>query len=234
MKIIIDDDKFQSNCCGFWPDSMILAYRLINIHQREKLRVNFKSMTEVIIKNAIHYIEELFRKNAGGHDSSHTMRVYRNALLIAESEQECDLLIVALAALLHDVDDHKLFSTQNNANARTFLEQNHVPQETIGRICEVINSVSFSQNKARSALTLEGRIVQDADRLDAMGAVGIARTFAFGGEHGRPMQESIQHFYDKLLRLKDLMNTETGKLLAVKRHAFLVQFLEEYKQETTV
>ena len=66
-------DKFQSNCCGFWPDSMILAYRLINIHQREKLRVNFKSMTEVIIENAIHYIEELFRKNAGGHDSSHTI-----------------------------------------------------------------------------------------------------------------------------------------------------------------
>ena len=76
--------------------------------------------------------------------------------------------------------------------------------------------------------------MQDADRLDAMGAVGIARTFAYGGEHGRAMQESVQHFYDKLLRLKGLMNTETGKQMAEKRHAFLEQFLEEYKQETAI
>lgn len=189
-------------------------------------------MAEVIIENAIHYIEELFRMNAGGHDAGHTLRVYRNALLIAEEEQEGDPLIVALAALLHDADDHKLFSTQNNANARAFLVQNRVPQETIDRICEVINSVSFSQNKAHASLTSEGKIVQDADRLDAMGAVGIARTFAYGGEHGRPLQESIQHFYDKLLRLKDLMNTETGKQLAEKRHMFLEQFLGEFIQET--
>lgn len=190
-------------------------------------------MTEVIIENAIHYVEKLFRQDAGGHDTGHTMRVYRNALLIAEKEQGCDPLIVALAALLHDADDHKLFSTQNNANARAFLDQNQVPRETADRICEAINSVSFSQNRARSALTPEGRIVQDADRLDAMGAVGIARTFAYGGEHGRPMQESIQHFYDKLLRLRDLMNTETGKQLAEKRHALLVEFLEAYREETS-
>lgn len=119
-------------------------------------------------------------------------------------------------------------------NARAFLARNQVPQETIGRICRVINSVSFSRNKGRAPLTLEGKIVQDADRLDAMGAVGIARTFAYGGEHGRTMQESLQHFYDKLLRLKGLMNTETGKQMAEKRHAFLEQYLDEYRQETGV
>ena len=191
-------------------------------------------MTEVIIENAIHYVEKLFRQDAGGHDTGHTMRVYRNALLIAENEQDCDTLIVALAALLHDADDHKLFFTQDKANARAFLERNQVPQETINRICQVIDSVSFSRNKGRPPGTLEGKIVQDADRLDAMGAVGIARTFAYGGEHGRAMQESVQHFYDKLLRLKGLMNTETGKQMAEKRHAFLEQFLEEYKQETAI
>ena len=191
-------------------------------------------MNEKIIENAIHYIEELFRTNAGGHDAGHTLRVYRNALLIAENERDCDSLIVALAALLHDADDRKLFFTQDNANARAFLARNKVPQETIGRICRVINSVSFSRNKGRAPLTLEGKIVQDADRLDAMGAVGIARTFAYGGEHGRAMQESLQHFYDKLLRLKALMNTETGKQMAEKRHAFLEQFLDEFRQETGV
>jgi uncharacterized protein len=191
-------------------------------------------LNEKIIENTIHYIEDLFRTNAGGHDAGHTLRVYRNALLIAENEQDCDTLIVALAALLHDADDHKLFFTQDKANARAFLERNQVPQETIDRICQVIDSVSFSRNKGRPPGTLEGKIVQDADRLDAMGAVGIARTFAYGGEHGRAMRESVQHFYDKLLRLKGLMNTETGKQMAEKRHAFLEQFLEEYRQETAI
>lgn len=193
-----------------------------------------RSLNEKIVENAIQYIEELFRTNAGGHDAGHTLRVYRNALVIAEKEKGCDTLIVALAALLHDADDHKLFSTQDNANSRAFLERNQVPHETIDRICRVINSVSFSRNKGRGSLTTEGKIVQDADRLDAMGAVGIARTFAYGGEHGRSMQESVQHFYDKLLRLKDLMNTETGKQMAEKRHTFLEQFLDEYKQETAI
>lgn len=193
-----------------------------------------RSLNEKIVENAIQYIEELFRTNAGGHDAGHTLRVYRNALLIAEKEKDCNTLIVALAALLHDADDHKLFSTQDNANSRAFLERNQVPQETIDRICQVISSVSFSRNKGVRPLTPEGKIVQDADRLDAMGAVGIARTFAYGGEHGRSMQESVQHFYDKLLRLKDLMNTETGKQMAEKRHTFLEQFLNEYKQETAI
>ena len=162
---------------------------------------------------AMAYIRALFCTNAGGHDVEHTMRVYRNTLRIAEEEPGCDVEIAALAALLHDADEHKLFATENNANTRRFLEDNNVPQQTIDRICEVINSVSFSRNRGKAPETPEGRVVQDADRLDAMGAVGIARTFAYGGEHGRPMQESIGHFHDKLLKLKDLMNlclTDSG------------------------
>ena len=187
---------------------------------------------ERIIEQAIAYIRELFRTNAGGHDVEHTMRVYRNTLLIAETEPDCDRQIAALAALLHDADDHKLFGTTDNANARDFLSRQGVSAQMTDRIVQVINSVSFSQNKGRAPETPEGKVVQDADRLDAIGAVGIARTFAFGGEHGRPMDDSIQHFYDKLLKLKDLMNTETGRQMAEKRHAFLELFLKEYLTES--
>lgn len=188
-------------------------------------------MNDQLLKNTIQYICELFRQNSGGHDAAHSMRVYRNAIWIAEKEPGCNREIVALAALLHDADDHKLFSTSNNANARTFLMENSVPSEQIEVICKVINAVPFSKNKDRVPETIEAKIVQDADRLDAIGAIGIARTFAYGGEHGRPLEDSVQHFYDKLLLLKDLMNTETGKQLAEKRHAFLKEFLMEYNEE---
>ncbi len=189
-------------------------------------------MDDRIIENAVVYIQELFRNNAGGHDADHTMRVYRNALVIAESEPDCDRMIVSLSALLHDADDHKLFATEHNENARTFLGENQVPQRMTERICDTINSVSFSRNRGRAPETLEGKIVQDADRLDAMGAVGIARTFAYGGEHGRPVADSIQHFHDKLLRLKDLMNTKAGRRMAEHRHEFLEAFLREYEAES--
>ena len=189
-------------------------------------------MSEQLIENAAAYIRELFSGNAGGHDAAHTFRVYRTALWIAGKEPECDREIVALAALLHDADDHKLFQTEGNANALGFLRANQVPEERIGRILEAINSVSFSQNHGRVPDTLEGKIVQDADRLDAMGAIGIARTFAYGGEHGRPLRASVEHFHDKLLRLKDTMNTEAARELAEKRHAFLESFLKELSEET--
>ena len=181
---------------------------------------------------AIAYIQDLFRGNSGGHDAAHSLRVYRNALLIAEGEPGCDMEIVALAALLHDADDHKLFRTENNANARSFLNAQKVAPEKIERICEAINAVSFSQNRGRRPETLEGRIVQDADRLDALGAIGVARTFAYGGEHGRSLDESVEHFHEKLLLLKDELNTETARRLAEPRHAFLEQFLEEYERES--
>ena len=122
------------------------------------------SIDSTIINDAIAYAEELFRTNAGGHDAEHTMRVYRNTLRIAATEPDCDIRIAALAALLHDVDDHKLFATVDNANARAFLEAHSLPQETIERICGIINSVSFSRNKDRRPSTPEGKVVQDADR----------------------------------------------------------------------
>ena len=185
----------------------------------------------VLAERAVLYIRELFSENAGGHDAAHTLRVYHNAMLIAETEPGCDREIVSLSALLHDADDYKLFRTENNEHARFFLEKNHVPPEKIERICSAVNSVSFSHNRGRFPETLEGKIVQDADRLDAIGAIGIARTFAYGGEHGRMLKESVQHFYDKLLLLKDMMHTEKAKQLAAERHEFLEAFLKELDEE---
>lgn len=185
-----------------------------------------------VIDAAVEYVQELFRSNYGGHDAEHTLRVYGNAMLLAEKEKECDTEIVALAALLHDADDHKLFHTENNANARTFLQRHGIGQGKADRICMAINSVSFSQNRGRRPETLEGQIVQDADRLDAIGAIGIARTFAFGGEHGRPLKDSIRHFHEKLLLLKDELNTGSARDLAEKRHQFMLAFLKEYSEET--
>lgn len=188
---------------------------------------------EKLIRDAIEYVSNLLENNSGGHDAAHSLRVYKNALAIAEKEPECDLLVVSLAAILHDADDHKLFNNENNENTREFLKDNGVSYEVTEEICRVINSVSFSKNRGKKPETLEGMIVQDADRLDAMGAIGIARTFAYGGEHGRSIEESVQHFYDKLLLLKDEMNTETARKLAESRHAFLAEFLAHYDEETT-
>ena len=186
--------------------------------------------SDMVVAAAKQYIETLFAGNAGGHGADHTLRVYRIAMAIAESEIG-DPDIVALAALLHDADDHKLFDTKDNANARAFLKGQNIPDEMADRICEAVNSVSFSQNRGKRPETIEGKIVQDADRLDAIGAVGVARTFAYGGEHGRSLDDSIAHFHEKLLLLKDEMNTETGRRLAEERHAFLLAFLAEYQKE---
>ena len=188
--------------------------------------------SQTLTEKAAAFVRELLGGDAGGHGADHVVRVYQNAMRIAENEPGCDREIVALAALLHDADDHKLFHTENNANARRFLSENAVPADRTERIIEAINSVSFSQNQGKVPATLEGKIVQDADRLDAVGAIGIARTFSYGGAHGRSLEASVAHFHEKLLKLKDLMNTETAKTLAEKRHAFLLAFLEELQKET--
>ena len=188
-------------------------------------------MKDKIIASAFNYIEDLFKNDFGGHDVEHSKRGYQNAFLIAKNEPECDLFVVSLAALLHDVDDHKLFHTENNANARAFLESVQLDQNQIERICELMNGISFSKNRGVRPETLEGKIVQDADRLDAIGAIGIARTFAFGGERKRPLSATVQHFYDKLLLLKDEMNTAEGKRIAELRHQLMVDFLYELNNE---
>ena len=184
-----------------------------------------------IVDSAIDYITNLFMNDYGGHDVDHSLRVYHNALLIADTEPTCNRFVVSLAALLHDADDHKLFQTINNENARSFLNKFDLEKELVDFICEIINGISFSKNRGVRPSSLEGKIVQDADRLDAIGAIGIARTFAFGGERKRPLSDSVQHFYDKLLLLKDEMNTEEGKRIAEYRHLLMTHFLRELEKD---
>ena len=187
-------------------------------------------MKNCIIDDAVKFIESIFANNTDGHDAGHSLRVYNNAMRIAEKYPDCDKTVISLAALLHDADDHKLFNTVNNANARRFLKEHDVGQDITEKICGVINSVSFSKNKDRSPDTIEGKIVQDSDRLDAIGAIGIARTFAFGGKTGRTIGSTLNHFNEKLLLLKDKMNTEEAKSIAAERHQFMEAFLDEIKK----
>lgn len=188
-------------------------------------------MNEDLIRKAKDYIAGLFEGLSDGHDLNHSMRVYSNAMLIARQEKECDIEVVALAALLHDADDHKLFDTVDNQNARRFLSDSGVDSAKTDLICSIINSVSFSRNRGKRPSSVEGQIVQDADRLDAMGAVGIARTFAYGGKHGRTLEDGMEHFHEKLLLLKDELNTETARKMAESRHAFLEEFVEHFESE---
>ncbi len=204
-----------------------------------------------IIENALEYIKEVFREDYSGHDYYHSIRVYNNAVNIAHKEGG-NLLLIKLAALLHDVDDRKLFDTSDRLdNARKFLQDNDVDETMISMICEIIKSVSFKGKESVVPASIEGKIVQDADRLDAIGAIGIARTFAYGGHKGRPIYDpcekpveqmtaqeyqnhesnSINHFYEKLLKLKDLMNTETARALAINRHTFMELYLDEFLGE---
>ena len=147
---------------------------------------------DTITKEAIEYVRKLYQGNADGHGFSHTMRVWHTAMKIAEAEADCDPELVSLTALLHDADDGKLFATENNANARSFLSVHGIPGET---------------------------------------ADYIARTFAYGGAHGRIPEDSIAHFYEKLLLLKDMMNTKKAREIAEERHAFMEQFLREWDAE---
>ena len=184
-----------------------------------------------ITNNAKEYIKELFKDDSTGHDYEHTLRVYKNAVEIANNHKEANMFYIELSSLLHDVDDPKLFNTSNNENARKYLNSENVSSEDIENIIQIINEISFSKNKDKKPSTIEAAIVQDADRLDAIGAIGIARTFAYGGKNNRPLQSSIDHFYDKLLLIKDKLNTEEAKRIAIKRHQVLLDFLEEYKKE---
>ena len=192
-----------------------------------------------IVQQAMDFSREIFAEDASGHDFYHTLRVYRLAARIAQ-EEGADMETVQLAALLHDVDDHKLSpdTAEGQQRAAGFLLCRGMHEERIREICGIISQISFSRNRGRPT-TLEGMCVQDADRLDAMGAIGIARAFAYGGSRGRAIHDpngedsetTICHFYDKLLLLKDRMNTESGRKLALERHRYLREFLEEFYGE---
>ena len=192
-----------------------------------------------MIKKAMEFARAVFAGDASGHDFDHTLRVYHMATRLAE-EEGADLQTVQLAALLHDVDDRKLSpeTYEGKLRAVAFLKENGVEDGKIESIVDIVSRISFSAQLPPPE-SIEGKCVQDADRLDAMGAIGIARTFAYGGSRGRRMHDpegvdknaSIQHFYDKLLRLKDSMNTPIGRRMAEERDQFMRQFLEQFYGE---
>lgn len=192
-----------------------------------------------MIKKAMDFARDVFAGDASGHDFDHTLRVHHMATRLA-IEEGADLQIVQLAALLHDVDDRKLSpeTYEGKLRAVNFLKENGLENEKIQEIIDIISRISFSAQLPPPE-SIEGKCVRDADRLDAMGAIGIARTFAYGGSRGRRMHDpegvdknsSIQHFYDKLLRLKDTIHTPAGHRMAEERDRFMRQFLEQFYGE---
>lgn len=205
-----------------------------------------------IIDNAIEYIRSFFASDFTGHDFQHSMRVMRMATEIAGVEG-ADIFICQLSALLHDVYDRKLspHTSENLDNAIAFLVSQAVTEDTIEKICSIIKQISFKGTDSVVPDTLEGKCVQDADRLDATGAIGIARAFAYGGAHHRAMYDAeikpslnmneqeyfasegttINHFYEKLFLLRDMMNTECGKRIAQHRHDYMMDFVNEFLKE---
>ena len=207
---------------------------------------------EQLVQNATKFIKAVFQNDFSGHDFFHSMRVYRTAINIAEAEH-ADMEVVALAALLHDVDDRKLspMTAEKKENAARFMRSQNVSESEIRQVCQIIDEVSFKGTDSVRPSTPEGKCVQDADRLDALGAIGIARTFAYGGNHNRAIYDpelpprtamnqaqyysskstSLNHFYEKLFLLEGMMNTETGKAIARKRTQYMQQFVDEFLNE---
>ena len=207
-----------------------------------------------IVENTISFVKKVLKNAEGGHDWFHIERVWKNAKLIAKSEN-VNLEIVELGALLHDIADSKFNNgdeTIGPVKAKQFLTSYNVDPETINHVVSIIENVSFKGGKtARTFSSKELDVVQDADRLDAIGAIGIARTFNYGGfknreiynpeiepnlnmtkeEYKNSTAPTINHFYEKLLLLKNLMNTSTGKKIAEQRHQFMEQYLEQFYAE---
>lgn len=207
-----------------------------------------------IIEQTKTFVKTTLKNAEGGHDWFHIERVYKNALLISQSEN-ANGYIVALGALLHDIADSKFHDgdeTVGPKKAREFLFSINVDSVVIEHVVNIIENVSFKGgNEARTFSSIELDIVQDADRLDALGAIGIARTFNYGGFKNRTLYDpeilpdltmtkeaykastapTINHFYEKLLLLKDLMNTKTGKQIALKRHRYMEEFLKQFYSE---
>jgi uncharacterized protein len=211
-------------------------------------------MTQLdIIQKTADYIKGEFSDDSSGHDWWHIYRVWKNAITICEHEK-ADAFIVELAALLHDLDDWKFNESGDETplRAKAWLDSCSVETSIADKVCEIIMHISYKganvENKMKS---LEGFIVQDADRLDAIGAIGIGRAFAYGGYKNRLMYDpesdpqlhatfeqyknsksaTVNHFYEKLLLLKDMMNTKTAKRIAEARHQVMVDFLAQFMNE---
>lgn len=208
----------------------------------------FIKETETFVKNKL-------KGESTGHDWWHAYRVWQNAKLILKAEPKANKLIVELASLLHDISDWKFNGGDDSIGpqiASNFLTELGVDKNTIDAVAQIISTMSFKGAKVKTPMsTLEGEIVQDADRLDAIGAIGIGRTFAYGAYANQEMYDpdikpkshtsyedykkqkgtTVNHFYEKLLLLKDRMNTQTAKEIAEQRHKFMEQFLEEFFAE---
>jgi len=207
-----------------------------------------------VIEKTKNYVRKKFSGESTGHDWWHIYRVWKMARKIGKKEK-ADMFIVELGALLHDIADFKFYSGDDTVGPRKaseWLRSLEVDDEEIKKVSHIIDNVSFKGAKVKSKMeSLEGKIVQDADRLDAIGAIGISRTFAFGGSKHRPLYEpnvkpiihktfeeykkgsasTINHFYEKLLHVKDLMNTDTGKEIAQERHRFVEGYLKRFLEE---
>lgn len=207
-----------------------------------------------LVDKTVAFVKYTLQNAEGGHDWWHIHRVWNNAKRIAKTEQ-ADLLVVELAALLHDIADSKFHNGDEEIGPKTagdFLIDIGVDLEAIAHVQNIIRYISFKSGFDKAGFySIELGIVQDADRLDAIGAIGIARAFNYGGFKGREIYNpelkpdlnmtkerykntnapSINHFYEKLLLLKDKMNTETGKTMAQQRHAFMLAYLEQFYSE---
>ncbi|WP_445748718.1 HD domain-containing protein [Polaribacter sp.] len=209
-----------------------------------------------ILENTIKFVKTELKNAEGGHDWFHIERVFKNAILISK-EESVDIFVVSLAALLHDIADAKFHNgdeTLGPKKASEFLKQQKVAEKTLEHIINIIKHISFKNSLDKNAskfTSKELEVVQDADRLDAIGAIGIARCFNYGGFKNRAIYNpeilpelnlskeayknsdapSINHFYEKLLLLKDQMNTTTGKKIATERHRFMELYLEQFYNE---
>ncbi|MCA1063097.1 HD domain-containing protein [Rossellomorea sp. AcN35-11] len=202
----------------------------------------------------IDYLKREYIGESTGHDWYHLDRVRRQALEIARGEQVSHTYIIELAALLHDVPDEKFVEEEEGKRKLDLILSNlSLDESEMTLLKSIIYSISYKGGHEAALTSLEAEIVRDADRLDAIGAIGIARTFAYGGKKGRPLynpeysvrtemtleeyrngdSSSLHHFHEKLLKLKDLMCTDTGKALAEERHEFMIRFLEQFNKEWT-
>ncbi|WP_342512169.1 HD domain-containing protein [Sporosarcina sp. FSL K6-1522] len=206
---------------------------------------------EAILHKCRQFVEGIYNEFDGSHDFAHIERVLKNAEEILTEEPSANGDVVRLAVFLHDIEDAK-YQSANNPSVTEILQAIGASKELSQAVIACIDSVSFSGGNAKDLTSIEGAIVRDADRLDAIGAIGIARTFAFGGARGRKLYDaseiardqmseaeyrdkktaSVTHFYEKLLLLKDLMVTTEGKRLAEQRHDYMVGFLKQLERET--
>ena len=210
--------------------------------------------SDQIIQKTVEFVKHTLHDAEGGHDWWPVYRVWKTAMHIA-SKEKADMLVVELGALLHDIADSKFHHGNEEigpAKARTFLQALGVEEMIINHVVNIIANISFKGGKVQQQFkSPELDVIQDADRLDALGAIGIARTFNYGGHKGRAIYDpgikpnlqltkeeyknstapTLNHFYEKLLLLKDLMNTETGKQMAEKRHEFMVAYLDQFYNE---